>query len=174
MAATGLGVHYQDFRRNWSSLGVYERFEQIVAVVLTVLIATIVVAAVWNLVLEVWVLVRTGFTQVAQPRVFQAVFGQVATVLIALEFNHSIVKVVIARRTMIRVRTVLLIAVLALARKFIIFETADHTAGTLLALGAVMVALGLTYFLVGDRGVGFPGRRFRSRPMRPVLPRPGA
>jgi uncharacterized membrane protein (DUF373 family) len=157
MAETGLGLHYADFRRNWVSLGIYQRFEQVVALVLTVLIATVIAAALWHLLLEVLALIRLGLVQAGQPSVFQAVFGQVATVLIALEFNHSIVKVVITRRTVVKVRTVLLIAVLALARKFIIFEPAEQSAEMVLSWGAVVVALGLTYWLVGDRGTKEPG-----------------
>jgi hypothetical protein len=52
--------------------------------VLTVLIATVIAAALWHLLLEVLTLLRLGLVQAGQASVFQAVFGQVATVLIAL------------------------------------------------------------------------------------------
>ena len=48
----------------------------------------------------------------------------VMTVLIALEFNHSILGVLERKHGVIQVRTVVLIALLALVRKFIILDTA--------------------------------------------------
>lgn len=42
-------------RGHWRVLGLYERFEHAMVVVLTVVIAVIVVAAVWSLILEVMI-----------------------------------------------------------------------------------------------------------------------
>lgn len=73
------------------------------------------------------------------------------TVLIALELNHSIMRVVVAGESIVQVRTVLVIGVLALARKFIIFDPNDYSAGSLLALSALLVVLGVTDWLLGNR-----------------------
>jgi len=150
LSPAGLRSRYRDFRENWFTLGVYERFEQVVALVLTAIIAVIVVVSVWQLSRDVLFLVWRGFPARLGHEVFQAVFGQIATVLIALEFKHSIVKVVAARHTIVQVRTVILIAVLALARKFIILEAQDYSAPTILALAAVVLALGVAYWRVRE------------------------
>jgi uncharacterized membrane protein (DUF373 family) len=86
-------------------------------------------------------------------RMFQAIFGQIMTLLIALEFKHSIVKVVAHGESIIQVRTVLLIALLAVSRKFIILDPDKYSAQTILALAAVLVGLGITYWLIRDRDV---------------------
>ena len=82
---------------------------------------------------------------------FQAIFGMIVTVLIALEFNHTLLGVLERRQSIVQVRTVVLIALLAIARKFLILDLkeAEHT--TLLGLAGAALALGGVYWLVGDQ-----------------------
>jgi hypothetical protein len=87
---------------------------------------------------------------------------RIATVLIALEFKHSIVKVVAARRAIVQVRTVLLIAVLALARKFVILDAQEYPPATVLSLAAALVGLGLAYWLVRESDARAAERRQAS------------
>ena len=51
----------------------------------------------------------------------------------------------------------LLIAIPALARKVIIFDAAEYSAATIVALAAVVVALGVTYWLVREAEGQPPG-----------------
>ncbi|VTN31772.1 Predicted membrane protein [Klebsiella pneumoniae] len=44
------------------------------------------------------------------------------TLLIAMEFKHSIVRVALRRDSIIQVKTVILIGLIALARKFVILD----------------------------------------------------
>jgi uncharacterized membrane protein (DUF373 family) len=148
---SALRGHYQDFRRNWLTLGLYERFEQLIALVLAALIAVIVVVAVWDLAKRVVILALNDMLDPLDHRTFQALFGQILTVLIALEFKHSIVKVVAAAESIIQVRTVLLIALLALSRKLIILDSGVTSPVTIFALAAVLLALGVAYWLVRDQ-----------------------
>jgi uncharacterized membrane protein (DUF373 family) len=148
---SGLRGHYQDVRQHWLTLGFYERFEQVIALLLAVLIALIVVVAVWDLAKGVVILALYDMLDPLDHRIFQAIFGQILTVLIALEFKHSIVKVVAAVESIIQVRTVLLIALLALARKLIILDISEVSPGMILALAAVLLALGVAYWLVRDQ-----------------------
>ncbi|MFH3651501.1 phosphate-starvation-inducible PsiE family protein, partial [Acinetobacter baumannii] len=55
-------------------------------------------------------------------KVFQTVFGMIMTLLIAMEFKHSIVRVALRRDSIIQVKTVILIGLIALARKFVILD----------------------------------------------------
>jgi uncharacterized membrane protein (DUF373 family) len=147
-----LRQRYSDFHANWITLSFYERFEQIVALVLAWLIAVVVVVATWELTKEVLVLVGRGSLNPLDHQVFQVIFGQIMTLLIALEFKHSIVRVIAQQQSLIQVKTVLLIALLAISRKFIVLD-AHAPAQHVLALAAVVVALGATYWLIRDSDV---------------------
>ena len=80
-----------------------------------------------------------------------AIFGMTVTVPIALEFNHTLPGVLERRHSVVQVRTVVLIALLAIARKFLILdlEEAEHT--TLLGLAGAALALGAVYWLVREQ-----------------------
>ena len=75
----------------------------------------------------------------------------IVTVLIALEFNHTLLGVLERRHSIVQVRTVVLIALLAIARKFLILDLAEAEATKLLGLGAAALALGAVYWLVREQ-----------------------
>jgi hypothetical protein len=64
------------------------------------------------------------------------------TVLIALEFNHSIIGVLERKESIVQVETVILIALLALARKFIILDASKTDAMTIIGLAFAVLAWG--------------------------------
>lgn len=130
---------------------VYERFEQAVALILTGLIAIIIVVALVELSKEVLKTVLAGTMNPLDHRLFQTLFGQILTLLIALEFKHSILKVVARKESIIQVKTVLLIAMLAISRKFMILDLDQIQADTIFALAAAVVALALAYWLIRKR-----------------------
>ena len=75
-------------------LSLYQRFEHIIIMFLTALIAVIVIAAVWNLSLKIlFGLVLSGSLDPSDYTIFQAVFGMIFTVIIALEFKKSLLLV---------------------------------------------------------------------------------
>jgi uncharacterized membrane protein (DUF373 family) len=138
--------------RLWRSLGFYEKFEQVVVLVLTGLIAAVVLAALWNLVkLIISSLLWVDVFDPTEPAVFQAVFGAIFTVVIALEFKRSLLVAVERRFGIVQVRVVVMIAMLAVVRKFIILDLGQTEAGKLFALAAAMLALGVVYWLVRDQ-----------------------
>jgi uncharacterized membrane protein (DUF373 family) len=55
------------------------------------------------------------------------------------------------QESIVQVRTVVLIAMLAVIRKFIIIDLSSETANQLFALAAGVVALGAVYWLVRDQ-----------------------
>ena len=148
---TAVADTLNEVRAAWPRLTLYERFEEIVAVVLTALISLVVVAAVINLSFRIVMLVAFGLLDPAEHSVFQAVFGMIFTVLIALEFNHSILGVLRRGDSIIQVRTVVLIALLALARKFIILDATKVEPLTIIGLAAAVLALGAVHWLVRDQ-----------------------
>ena len=83
--------------------------------------------------------------------VFQSLFGKIMTLLIALEFKHSIIRVAIRRDNVIQVKTVILIALLALSCKFVILDISATNAATIAALAGATLVLGVVYWLLRER-----------------------
>jgi uncharacterized membrane protein (DUF373 family) len=144
----------EELKARWPLLNIYEKFEQVIAIALIAIIAVIIVLALVNLGKEAVLLLFRNEMNPFSHNVFQTVFGEIMTLLIALEFRHSIVKVVAGQARIIQVKTVLLVALLAIARKFIILETETTPAATIAALAAAIVAIGVGYWLISERERG--------------------
>ena len=139
-------------REGWRLLTLYGKFEQVVVHILTGIIAVIVIAAVWNLAVKVVAaLIFAGSFYPTDYTVFQAVFGMIFTVIIALEFKRSVLVIAERRESIVQVRTVVLLALLAILRKLIILDVAATDAVKMLGLSVAIVALGGVYWLVRDQ-----------------------
>ncbi|MDH7615246.1 phosphate-starvation-inducible PsiE family protein [Vibrio cholerae] len=139
-----------EMRSQWRLMTFYERFEQVVALILSAVIAVIIVVSLIQLIRLVFTLLVMDALNPTDHKAFQLVFGAIMTLLIAMEFKHSIVKVALRKESIIQVKTVILIAILALARKFIILDP-DVDPAKLAALAGTVLALGLTYWLMRER-----------------------
>lgn len=115
------------------SLTFYEAFEHAVVLVLTLLIVLIVLSATWHLALAVFALIVANQIDPANQEVFQAVFGMIFTVIIALEFKHSLLIVLARQESVVRV------------------DLREGSVDELFALAAAILALGLVYWLVRDQ-----------------------
>jgi len=138
-------------RRHSTLMRLYDRFEQLVALVLSAVIAVIILVALVELVRDVLAMLTREAANLLQDDSFQLVFGMIMTLLIALEFKHSIVKVIAHEESLIQVRTVILIALIALARKFVILDAGTGPA-KIAALAGAMLALGIVHRLVREHG----------------------
>jgi uncharacterized membrane protein (DUF373 family) len=136
---------------NWGLLSYYQRFESTVALVLALVIALVVLVALYRLGESVIAALLLGVLDPLDHAVFQQVFGNIMTLLIALEFNHTLQYAVVREQSIIQTKVVLLIALLALARKFIILDLHETSAAHLLGLAAVTLVLGITYWLLRER-----------------------
>jgi uncharacterized membrane protein (DUF373 family) len=145
-----LGSEMAELRTKWQTLSIYEKFEQTVVSVLTLVIAGIVTIATWQLLLHTLNLVESHLVNLADSQVFQSIFGMVLTVLIALEFKHTLLVVRHHRRAIVQVRAVVLIALLALVRRFIILDLYQTTPSVIAALAGATLALGVVFWLVGN------------------------
>jgi len=128
---------------------VYVQFERLVGLALNACVSVVILYAIANLV--------HGLIDafMADPRtfdyqVFQGLFEMILTVLIALEFNHSLAEVVKGRGSLVQVKTVVLIGILVVVRKFVLIDLETATAQILLGLAAAILALGVVYWLVVD------------------------
>lgn len=124
MMPTQLPRSWGDIRRDWPLLTAYQRFETGVAFLLTLGIAAVIVVALYRLVIEV---VDTLVLRALNPLehgVFQKVFGDILTVLIALEFNHTLQLVITRER---------------------------GSPASLAALAGLLLSLGVTYWMMRER-----------------------
>lgn len=135
------------FRAQWAVMTFYERFEQVIALALSAIIALIIVVSLLQLISIVFSLLVIDAFNPLDHKVFQTVFGMIMTLLIAMEFKHSIVRVALRRDSIIQVKTVILIGLIALARKFVILDP-ETSPAKIAALAGAMLALGATYWLV--------------------------
>jgi uncharacterized membrane protein (DUF373 family) len=140
----------KDLLSKWRTLSIYERFEQTVVAILTLVIAVIIALATWQLLLYTLRLARGHVVSPADPQVFQSLFGMVLTVLIALEFKHTLLVVKHHRHAIVQVRAVVLIALLALVRRFIILDLYQTTPSVIAALAGATLVLGIIFWLVGN------------------------
>src|ERR1700687_568521 len=141
-------------------LSLYQRFEHIVIMFLTALIAVIVIAAVWNLSLKIlFGLVLSGSLDPSDYTIFQAAFGMIFTVIIALEFKKSLLVIAERRESVVQIRSVVMIALLAICRKVIILDLRETDAPQLFALAAAILALGVVYWMIRDSDQRFSTRR---------------
>ena len=106
----------------WPTLSFYQRFESVIAFVLTLIVTLIILVALYGLLVDVTA-------------------GLVLGILNPLERQQGI----------IQTKTVLLIALLALARKFIVLDLKETTRDEMLGLAAITLALGFTYWLMRER-----------------------
>jgi uncharacterized membrane protein (DUF373 family) len=151
-----MGGRWKALRSQWPGLSYYQRFEGAVALVLTVLIALIIVVALYRLTLTIITGLLAGALDPLDYRAFQQVFGEIMTLLIALEFNHTLHYVATRRESIIQTKVVLLIALLVLSRKFIILDVQEVPAGHLLGLAAITLVLAVSYWLLRERDDRLP------------------
>jgi uncharacterized membrane protein (DUF373 family) len=144
-------TRWSQLRSDWVTMTLYQRFESLVALALTVVIAIVVLVALVRLGSQVVSGLVLGALDPLRHDVFQDIFGEVLTVLIALEFNHTLLFVVARQQSIIQTKVVLLIALLALARKVIVIDLHATGAGELAGLAALTLALGTVYWMMRER-----------------------
>lgn len=144
---------FPELAQGWSKLSHYERFERLVSLILTLAISAVVLVALLYLVTRVFTLLFLETRNPFDYRAFQAIFDMILTVLIAMEFNNSIVRTMRegGRVTgLIQVQVVVLIGIMALVRKLILMELDTLDSATILAVSAGIIALGITYWFLSQ------------------------
>lgn len=135
------------FESSGKAMRVYVQFERLVGLVLNACVSVVILFAIGHLVFGLLATLESG------PRsfdygVFQRLFEMILTVLIALEFNHSLAQVVKGKGSLVQVKTVILIGILVVVRKFVLIDIELTSAQMLAGLAAAILALGVVYWLV--------------------------
>lgn len=119
---------------------------------LAVLMTFVIFWGVFDVVWVLWQRMRVNDFYLLNINDILATFGAFMAVLIAIEIFENIVMYL--RNNYIQVRLVLATALMAAARKVIVFDYKELTSDYIWATGGVILGLGLTYWLVAARAVG--------------------
>lgn len=156
-------------KRSWEDLrqlADYMHFERIalgcVMVILGVISVYAIVAFVFKLAGDF--MLGQAFLEKAA---LQDTFGAILTILIVLEFNHSVYVALTHKTGAIQVRTVILLTVLVVARKLMLQDFTATNAQTFFGFGALLLALGVIYWLISHAD------RLKATAEAPAEPKPG-
>jgi len=139
---------------------IFHRFETVITIGLVILVSIMILAAFWGLVVETYRLVLHGRFDTLDHKAFQSAFGMIMTLLIAIEFNHTIMHAHNEENRDVIVKTVVLVSILAVSRQFVVFELETISPLTLVALAVSLLSLGIVYRLM-DRA---PSSRDKNLP----------
>jgi uncharacterized membrane protein (DUF373 family) len=139
----------------------YDQFELIVSGIVLFLVSAVIVFTTILTTIELIQDFLMGM-KFLDAEVFKDTFGLILTILILLEFNHSIVSALRRRAGSIQVSIIVLITITVIARKLILLDYASATPETLLGLGGLALALGVLYWLIA--GVERRGRSSSEQP----------
>ena len=144
----------------WPKLASYAGFERIALGSVLVMLGAITVCAIVFVAIKLVSDLMLG-ESFLDKAALQDTFGLILTIVILLEFNHSIYVAMTQGSGAVQTRIVVLIAVLVIARKLMLkdFDAIDFQ--TLLGYGGLLLALGALYWLISD------GDRRRALPAAP-------
>lgn len=138
----------QQLKSVWPELDWFDRFDYLVTVFVSGILAIVILVAVIRLTSNVFQLFQQQLTNHIDFTAFQTTFGMLLTLLIAFEFRNSLNAILERKSLLIQVRIVVLIAILALARKFLVLDPKEYDAAIMAAYAAMALSLGVIYWLI--------------------------
>jgi uncharacterized membrane protein (DUF373 family) len=137
------------FRKQANGRTPYEWFEQVILLILVFAIAIIII---YSLILSIITLIGDFSLGIKfmEAGALQDTFGHILTVIILVEFNHSIVLAIRQRSGAIQVQIIVLITIIVLARKLVLLDYATASVETMLGLGGLALSLGGLYWLISN------------------------
>jgi uncharacterized membrane protein (DUF373 family) len=132
---------------NQSMLAYLKRFERLIAWVLVALLVCVILLATVDLAVNLIreVLFVKPYFLVGVDQLLQ-LFGFFLVIVLGLELLESISTYL--REDLIHVEVVLIVAIIALARKVVILELKEPTPIALLGLASLVIALSVSYWLI--------------------------
>jgi uncharacterized membrane protein (DUF373 family) len=139
-----------------------DRFEQLIAKILSMLLVVLIVLASFELLRQLVFSLLAG-QAVAHDDALIIYFGKLLNILIALELLQNLTAYL--QRHAVQIQLVLLTAITAVARKLIVLPGADSSKPQLVvALGVCVVCLAGAYWLI--RGISPEDPRPRTMPAK--------
>ena len=139
-------LDFKTLKRLWKEMTYYERFEQIVSRIVMVLIAALIVYLLIFIAVDLFDEFKRGLA-LADVEALKDVFGSILTILILIEFNHSIALALGKRSGVLQARFIVLIAILVIARKVILLDFSTASFEQLIGISGIAIAFGLLYWL---------------------------
>jgi Phosphate-starvation-inducible E family len=133
----------------WRNLSHYLYFERIALLLVLLMLSAIAAYAIVFAAVKVAndMLLGEAFLEKAA---LQDTFGLLLTIVIVLEFNHSIFIALTERTGAIQARIMVIITILVVARKLMLMDFTALDAQMLLAFGGLLLALGGLYWLISN------------------------
>jgi uncharacterized membrane protein (DUF373 family) len=138
-------------RKNLTS---YERFEQVVSRIIMLFISVVIIYSLALVAIELMKDFMLG-TAFMGSELLQDIFGSLLTVLILMEFNHSIASSLNKKSGILQARVVVLIAILVVARKVILLDFKTETLEHLAGISGMTLSLGILYWLLSVGSLEF-------------------
>jgi uncharacterized membrane protein (DUF373 family) len=145
-------------QRDWKHFLSYEVFERVASRIVMFFISIIIVYSLILMAIALFDQIRLS-PNFLDTDALRDVFGSLLTILIMIEFNHSIAVAISTRAGILQARPIVLITILVIARKVILLDFATATFEQLLGIGAVALAFGLLFWLINARDPGLPQSR---------------
>jgi uncharacterized membrane protein (DUF373 family) len=165
----GKGLLMPDFaslKRQWGELKFYERFEFIASRIVMLFISIVIVYLMVLWVVDLFNELKLGIA-FADAEALKDVFGSILTILILIEFNHSIALAITKRTGILQARFIVLIAILVIARKVILLDFATASFEQLIGISGIAIAFGVLYWLMSLGGSDLTAGRNSERPATP-------
>lgn len=125
----------------------YQWFELLMVACLTLMVSISVVLTMIHAGSELWHVMGGGLHNFSHDQ-FVTVFGAFMTVLIALEFNHTVLPEISSGTPIVKVRAVILVALLALARKLVLVDYHKEDYTSLIGLAVLVFAATFAYWVI--------------------------
>ncbi len=125
----------------------YQWFEKLVIAALTLLVALSVLLTLAQSGVALYKVVVSD-THLLNHDAFIKVFGTFMTVLIALEFNHTVLADITVKAPLVKVRAVILVALLALSRKVVLVDFKEVEYTSMIGLAVLIVAVAGAYYVL--------------------------
>lgn len=123
-----------------------EMYEKLIYYILIGLLAVMIGFSVCELVYMLFISIFGDLSFALSNQEMLTLFGYFLLVIIGIELMDSI-KAYITQRE-IHVEIIVLLAIIAVARKVILLDLSDNIQSELIGLGAVVVALSVSYYLI--------------------------
>ena len=145
---------YAEWKKSGES-SIYLRFEWFALACLMIMLAAITVYAIAMTAVALAGDLING-EALFEAATLKETFGRILTILIVIEFSHSVHVAMTKHVGALQAKILVLITILVIVRKLILMDLATLDARLILALGGLLLALGGLYWLIsfGDRFEG--------------------
>ena len=151
---------FENLRQRWKDVTTYGLFERVTSLVVMFFVSIIIVYSLILLAIDLYEQFGLGVAFI-ESESLRDVFGSILTILILIEFNHSIAVAITTKSGILQARPIVLITILVIARKVILLDFKTATFEQLLVISALAVAFGLLYWLLTVRPSDTPSE-FKS------------